>query len=70
MADNHGNTPAAWTGVLVSLLGFAVGSAGVMLSPLNYVLLWVGIALVIAGGVVFVVMDKLGLHTSGHSSGH
>lgn len=69
MADNHGNTPAAWAGVLVSLLGFAIGSAGVMLSPLNYLMLWVGIAVAIGGGVVFLVMAKMGLHTSGHS-GH
>ena len=25
MADNHGNTPAAWTAVGVAMLGFLVG---------------------------------------------
>ena len=27
MADNHGNTPAAWTAVFVVLAGFVVGAA-------------------------------------------
>lgn len=66
MSDNHGNTPAAWTAVVVALIGFAVGGAGLMLSPISYPVFWVGVAITLAAGLVFVVMAKLGLHESGH----
>lgn len=66
MSDNHGNTPAAWTAVLVALAGFVVGGIGLMLSPISMVLFWIGVVIVVAAGVVFVAMDKAGLHTSSH----
>ncbi|WP_148614719.1 HGxxPAAW family protein [Nocardioides rubriscoriae] len=66
MSDNHGNTPAAWTAVVVALVGFAVGAAGLMLDPINYTIFWVGVGLNVVAGVLFVVMAKLGLHESGH----
>jgi len=65
MSDNHGNTPAAWTAVLVALVGFIVGAVGLMLSPLNYVIFGVGMAIVVVSGIVFGIMAKLGLN-SGH----
>ncbi|WP_435769416.1 HGxxPAAW family protein [Nocardioides sp. SYSU DS0651] len=66
MADNHGNTPAAWTAVLVALVGFVVGAIGMSTSPLNWALFWIGCALVVGSAVVFAVLAKLGLHSSGH----
>lgn len=66
MADNHGNTPAAWTAVFVGLVGFVVGGVGLMLDPVSMVVFWIGVAIVVASGVVFVAMDKMGLHTSDH----
>ena len=39
MSDNHGNTPAAWTAVIVALVGFVVGGVGLMLSPISMVFL-------------------------------
>lgn len=66
MADNHGNTPAAWTAVLVALLGFVVGGAGLMFDPISMPIFWVGVVIVVAAGVVFVVMDKMGMHETGH----
>jgi hypothetical protein len=45
MSDNHGNTPAAWTGVTVALLGFLVGGIALMLEPISMPLFWVGCAL-------------------------
>ena len=66
MSDNHGNTPAAWTAVAVALVGFVVGGVGLMLSPISYVLFWIGVVIVVAAAVVFVAMDKAGLHTSSH----
>ncbi|GAB2758611.1 hypothetical protein GCM10027020_08570 [Nocardioides salsibiostraticola] len=63
MSDNHGNTPAAWTFVVLGLIGFVVGGVGLMLSPINMVIFWVGVAVVIGAGVVFGVMAKLGMHS-------
>lgn len=59
---HHGNTPAAWTAVLIGLLGFVVGGAGLMLDPISMPVFWVGTAIVVASGLVFVVMVKMGLH--------
>ncbi|MEX0427513.1 HGxxPAAW family protein [Nocardioides sp. DS6] len=66
MSDNHGNTPAAWTAVAVGLLGFIIGSVGIMLSPINWVVFWVGVAVVVVGGLLFVVLAKLGFNSAGH----
>lgn len=66
MSDNHGNTPAAWSAVVVALLGFLVGSIGLMLSPISYVIFWIGVAVVVASGVLFVVLSKLGYNTESH----
>ncbi len=66
MSDNHGNTPAAWTAVLVALVGFVVGGVGLMLSPVSMPIFWIGAAIVVIAGVLFVAMDKMGMHTSGH----
>lgn len=63
MSDNHGNTPAAWTFVVLGLIGFVVGGVGLMLSPINMVIFWVGVATIIGAGVVFGVMAKLGMHS-------
>lgn len=66
MSDNHGNTPAAWTAVFVALAGFVVGAVGLMLSPVSMPVFWVGVVIVVAAGVVFLAMDKMGLHTQDH----
>jgi uncharacterized protein (DUF983 family) len=66
MSDNHGNTPAAWTGVTVAMVGFIVGSIALMLDPVSMPLFWVGVAIAVGAFVVFGVMAKLGLHTSDH----
>ena len=62
MSDNHGNTPAAWTAVFASLLGFVVGGVALMLSPASMALFWVGVVIAFPVAlVVFVVMTKMGL---------
>ena len=66
MADNHGNTPAAWTAVGVALLGFLVGSIALMLSPVNMMLFWVGLALGIVAFPLFLILSKLGFHDERH----
>jgi hypothetical protein len=61
MSAHHGNTPAAWTAVVVGLIGFTVGGVGLMFHPAKMTLFWVGVALTVAAGVVFLVMDRLGM---------
>lgn len=66
MADNHGNTPAAWIAVAVALLGFLVGSIALMLSPVNMLLFWVGVALGVLAFPLFLILSKLGFNTERH----
>ncbi|HCB03393.1 MAG TPA: hypothetical protein DEQ43_03920 [Nocardioides bacterium] len=61
MSAHHGNTPAAWTAVVVGLLGFTVGGIGLMFDPAQMTVFWVGVGIVVAAAVVFVVMDRMGL---------
>lgn len=56
---HHGNTPAAWTGVMIILVGFVVGGIGLVVD--NWTLFWVGVALVPAGAVVGKIMAMMGL---------
>ena len=62
MASHHGNTPAAWTGVTVAMLGFVVGGVALMLDPVTMTLFWVGCALGVASILVFAVMAKMGMN--------
>ncbi len=59
--SHHGNTPAAWTGVMIILLGFIVGGIGLVVESMP--LFWVGVALVPVGGIVGKAMQKMGLGT-------
>jgi hypothetical protein len=56
---HHGNTPAAWTGVLIVLLGFSVGGIGLVIG--SEMLFWIGVALAPLGVIVGKVMQKIGL---------
>lgn len=58
MAAHHGNTPAAWTGVLIILGGFVVGAVGLMSG--SWPVFWVGVALGPVGLIVGVAMSKMG----------
>lgn len=66
MSDSHGNTPAAWSAVAVALLGFLIGSIGLLLSPVSWVVFWIGVAVGLGSLVVFVVMAKMGYHAESH----
>ncbi|MAY95822.1 HGxxPAAW family protein [Nocardioides sp. REDSEA-S30_B4] len=65
MSNSHGNTPAAWSAVVVGLIGFVVGSVGLIFDPISMPVFWAGVVITLAGGVVFLVMAKMGLH-EGH----
>ncbi|WP_329458341.1 HGxxPAAW family protein [Streptomyces sp. NBC_01497] len=57
--SSHGHTPAAWTGVTISFVGFCAG--GVFMvgdSPVGF---WVSMGVVILGLVAGVVMRLMGL---------
>ena len=64
MSDNHGNTPAAWTAVVVGLAGFVVAGIGLMVDA--WPMFWVGVALVPVALVVLGVLNKMGYGSSRH----
>ncbi|MFR9791722.1 HGxxPAAW family protein [Streptomyces sp. MB22_4] len=58
-SHGHGHTPAAWTGVIISFIGFLVaGALMVMGSVIGF---WVGMALILGGAVVGGIMKAMGL---------
>jgi hypothetical protein len=56
---HHGNTPAAWTGVTLMLIGFVVGGIGLVID--NMTLFWVGVALQPIGIIAGKVMAIMGM---------
>lgn len=65
--NNHGHTPAAWTGVTISFIGFCVASVfTVMAEPVGF---WAGVAIVLLGGVVGLVMSSMGMGQPQYSQG-
>ncbi|MFM9135169.1 MAG: HGxxPAAW family protein [bacterium] len=64
--DNHGQTPAAWTTVIIIMLAFVVGTLGVMLG--NWVMFWVGVGMVVLAVVIGKVMQSMGLGAPGTSA--
>jgi hypothetical protein len=59
MAANHGSTPAAWTAVVLALIAFCVGAAGLMLD--NWPVFWAGVVLLAVSGIIGKVMQAMGL---------
>jgi len=47
--DSHGSTPAAWTAVIIITIAFTIGTAAIIVG--NWVLFWVGVALVVIGSI-------------------
>ena len=62
MADNHGNTPAAWTAVTIALAAFVVGGVGLMVGSMAT--FWVGVALGPIALLVGYVMARMGYNSS------
>ncbi|MGW1891963.1 HGxxPAAW family protein [Streptomyces sp. NPDC002004] len=58
-SHGHGHTPAAWTGVIISFIGFCV--AGAFTVTLNPVGFWAGMVLIGLGAVVGGLMRAAGL---------
>jgi hypothetical protein len=58
--NDHGNTPAAWTAVIIMLIGFVIGAIAVIL--LNWSLFWIGgVGVVLLGAIVGKVMQMMGM---------
>jgi hypothetical protein len=62
MSSNHGNTPAAWTAVIIGLAAFVVGGVGLMAGSM--VVFWIGVALAPIALIVGGVMSRMGLGAS------
>ncbi len=60
-SGGHGHTPAAWTGVIISFIGFCV--AGVFMVAANSAGFWAGIGVIGLGALVGLVMKAAGLGT-------
>jgi UPF0716 family protein affecting phage T7 exclusion len=58
-SSGHGHTPAAWTGVIISFIGFCVAGAFIVLGSVPG--FWAGIVLIGAGAVVGGLMRAAGL---------
>jgi len=60
----HGNSPAAWTAVIIMLVAFAIGTVAFF-----FELVWIVVAsavLLVVGLVVGVVLKRLGYGVGGH----
>ncbi len=75
----HGNSPAAWTTVLIMLIGAAVSSFAFIFASTEgnldsgTVLFWIGVILMLVGLIVGWVMRRAGYGVGGHrvkNSGH
>jgi len=58
MTAHHGNTPAAWTAVGIILVGFVVAGIGLVVESMT--MFWVGCILGPIGGIVGLVMARMG----------
>jgi hypothetical protein len=56
--DDHGSTPAAWTGVTIIMIAFLVGAIGVVAA--QPWLFWVGVGLVVVGILAGFLMSMMG----------
>lgn len=59
----HGDSPAAWTAVVIMLIGFSLGTAAFTLH-LAW-LVWVGVAVLALGPVIGWIMSKAGYGVNG-----
>lgn len=59
---SHGNTSAAWTAVIIGLLGFVVASVAVMVGQMTF--FYAGLAVLPVALIIGVVMSKMGYGAS------
>jgi hypothetical protein len=68
MNAEHGHTPAAWTAVTIVLIGFVVGGLALILA--QPWLAFVGIGIIVLGGLVGKIMQMMGLGKSQPAARH
>lgn len=56
----HGSSPAAWTGVIMCLVGFTIGGIGLVPDP-NWIVFTTGVVIALLAGVVGRVMSAAGM---------
>ncbi|MET0822640.1 MAG: HGxxPAAW family protein [Aeromicrobium sp.] len=56
----HGSSPAAWTGVIMCLVGITIGGVALIPDP-NWPLFWIGVAIALLAGIVGRVMAAAGM---------
>jgi hypothetical protein len=56
--DNHGQTPAAWTAVIIIIFAFFLGTFGVIIA--QPWLFWLSVGLIVVGLIVGQVMSMMG----------
>jgi hypothetical protein len=59
----HGSSPAAWTAVMLCLVGITIGGIALIPEP-NWTLFWIGTAITLASGIVGRVMSAAGMGAS------
>jgi hypothetical protein len=57
--DDHGNTPAAWTVLVIVTAAFIIGTVGLLVG--SWVIFWVSVGVLVLGGIVGKVMQAMGL---------
>jgi hypothetical protein len=60
--DDHGNTPAAWTVLVIVTAAFIIGTVGLLVG--SWVIFWVSVGVLVLGGIVGKVMQAMGLGKS------
>jgi hypothetical protein len=63
----HGSSPAAWTAVVIMLVGIAIATAALFLDVIP--LVWLGAALVPVGLIVGGILKAVGLGVGGRRVG-
>ncbi|WP_423924130.1 DUF6704 family protein [Frigoribacterium sp. 2-23] len=60
----HGNSPAAWTAVVIMLVAFAIGTVAFFFN--QPIVVWASVGLLIVGLIVGAVLKKAGYGVGGH----
>ncbi len=56
MSDNHGQTPAAWTGTILIILASIISTLGIIAG--NWNVFWGGIILAVVATLVWIFWEK------------